>query len=185
MKKSIICTFIFTVGILWIIWDNLPNFEENIRIQFHAKHEKGLEFRVFYTENESQEFIEERGFRQWIEPNESKILFSFKTSKTHRLRLDFGEFPGELSIKNLEIIGDKRHKITPEQLDQYAKSGIDSTGIKNDEWIVYSKQIFPHIAFHIETSAKKQVDILYLIIVSILLFGIVFKILILNQPIIS
>ena len=72
----------------------LPNFEENIRIQFHAKHEKGLEFRAFYTENESQDFIEERGFRQWIEPNESKILFSFKTSKIHRLRLDFGEFPG-------------------------------------------------------------------------------------------
>jgi alginate O-acetyltransferase complex protein AlgJ len=176
MKKNIFTSFIVTCFSLFLLWNYLPVVEEPIVIRYNIKHQKSLELRAFYTQDATQDFVEYRGYRQLVEPNQEEIVFSFKTSSIYKLRLDFGEFPGKISLADVKIIGKNAYPINSQQLDQTARSGIDSTRIVSDNWIIYSNQVFPYIETLPMVNAKKYPDLLYLVLIALLLYGVFFKV---------
>jgi len=81
--------------------------DTNIRVTFHADSEKELNYQVFYTEDNSGHFNEPQSIKQIVSAGSNCVKIVVPAEKIGRFRLDFGQFPGEVNIKDLKISGDE------------------------------------------------------------------------------
>lgn len=79
----------------------------NIRVTFHADSEKEIQYQVFYTDDNSGHFNEPQSVKKVVPAGSNCVKIVVPAEKIGRFRLDTGEFPGNLTLKNINISGDE------------------------------------------------------------------------------
>ncbi|MGL5278342.1 MAG: alginate O-acetyltransferase AlgX-related protein [Cetobacterium sp.] len=184
-NKKIILLIISLIISLISFW-NLKEYLEinrDIKLQITLLNKKDMNFQIFYTQDVDKPFNEIESFRDKIlGKNEfQKLVLELKdVENLKKLRIDLGEAPGEIKIKEIKIIGDKKIFISPKDLIKFSKNHIEKEEVNKDTIILQSNQIDPYIILNndlIENKKNKEFDILQSItLISIIFFG-VFKLL--------
>lgn len=187
MKKNIRILLIITSLIVGLMmFETLKEhlvINKNIEFEITLLNKKDMNFQIFYTQELNKSFNENESFRKLIEGKNKFQTFKLElkdVKKIKRLRIDLGELPGEVIIKNIKIIGDKKILITPNELLKFSKHQIEKETIEKDGLVIKSKQEDPYIELNSELISNekyKKLDILQSItLVSITIFS-AFKIL--------
>lgn len=134
---------------LVILFKNIFLDYKNISVELSVKHEKSINFQTFYTEEIGEYFNENKSIRQFNSSvnNEFQIIsFDLKNVKNLvGLRIDLGEQPENIWIKNIKILGQKKIEITPEKLIDYSMNEIQEKKLENESVKLYSDKYDPFI----------------------------------------
>ena len=168
-------SFILTSIFLLEIKDFIVE-KRDILIEVKISNEKKIKGQIFYTERLKDNFNEKESFRKDIEASEKfqNIVFDLKNvEKLEKLRIDFGEYPQLIKIKEIKIIGKKEIIISVDQILKFSANQLDSKEIKNGELYIYSNQADPFIILDsnlIQNESKINLDVLLLISIGIVSF---------------
>lgn len=134
---------------LVILFKNIFLDYKNISVELSVKHEKSINFQTFYIEEIGEWFNENKSIRQFNSSanNEFQIIsFDLKNvKKLVGLRIDLGEQPENIWIKNIKILGQKKIEITPEKLIDYSMNEIQEKKLENESVKLYSDKYDPFI----------------------------------------
>ena len=79
--------------------------EKFYTLAFESTCDKDLEYQVFYSTSKNGGFHEETSIRQMVSKGNQAVKFTINARKIYNLRLDFGSFPGKVTVKNLRLVG--------------------------------------------------------------------------------
>lgn len=184
-NKRIILLVISLIISLISFW-NLKGYlkiNRDIKLQITLLNKKDMNFQVFYTQDINKPFNEIESFRDKILGKNKFQKFELKLKDIEnlkKLRIDLGEAPGEIIIKDIKIIGDKKIVIFPEDLIKSSKNDVEKEEIKKEMIILSSNKIDPYIILNnklIENKKIKEFDILQSITLIIIIFFGIFKLL--------
>lgn len=166
---------------LVILFKNIFLDYKNISVELSVKHEKSINFQIFYTEEIGEYFNENKSIRQFNSSvnNEFQIIsFNLKNVKNLvGLRIDLGEQPENIWIKNIKILGQKKIEITPEKLIVYSMNEIQEKNLENESIKLYSDKYDPFIILKnsdIRNMQREIINYKAFISVYILLFILVY-----------
>ena len=145
--KIILMCLLISLTIFWGVKKYINVFK-NIRIEIDLMVQKDLDFQLFYTQDLNKNFNETESIKTKIEasPGFKKIYFDLKkVEKIEKLRIDLGEFPGELSIKIIKISGNKKIELNPKTILNFFKNEIENMKIVNNRLLVSSNSKDPYI----------------------------------------
>lgn len=113
MKKKLIFLIVSFLIAISLFFSLKKCFGEknDIELKIDLKLEKDIIFQTFFTQSKDINFNEKDSLRQKIKGNShfQKISVDLKNvNKLEKLRLDFGEYPGEVYIKSIKIQGEKK-----------------------------------------------------------------------------
>ena len=104
--------------------------DTNIRVTFHADSEKDIQYQVFYTDDYSGNFNGPQSIKQVVPAGSNCVKIVVPTEKIGRFRLDTGEFPGNLTLKNIKVSGDETIEFT--NFDNYKYVNIKEHTVNED-----------------------------------------------------
>lgn len=177
IKKFLIYLFSFILTSIFIL--EIKEFiseKRDILVEVKISNEKKIKGQIFYTERLKDNFNEKESFRKDIEASEKfqNIVFDLKNvEKLEKLRIDFGEYPQLIKIKEIKIIGKKEIIISVDKILKFSSNQLDSKEIKNGELYIYSNHVDPFIVLDsnlIQNEPKLSLDILLFISVGIVSF---------------
>lgn len=102
----------------------------NIRVTFHAESEKDIDYLAFYTADNSHWFNGKEMVKQMVEAGSNDVEIILPAEKVEHFRLDFGQYPGTVTIKDIKIIGDETIEIN--NFDKYTYYKVDSHRTNED-----------------------------------------------------
>lgn len=166
-------TISLTVIVLWLttsLWIN----NRLIVIKFASLAEKDIQYQIFYTESDSQNFNEHQSVSQNVKSGYQKVKFVLPIDKIVKFRLDIGRQPEKIIISGLKING--RHKILPDY-NEFHQNQIDKLIIKGRRLHIESMHDDPFLIYKkpLNLLGKIQVDWCRFIIVSTLTFLLMYK----------
>ncbi len=62
---------------------------------------------IFYTTEQNEHFNEKKSVKKSVTPEDKHLEIVIPEEKIYKFRLDFGSNPGQLELKNVEIIADQ------------------------------------------------------------------------------
>lgn len=151
IKKNLIYLFSFILTSIFIL--EIKEFiveKRDILVEVKISNEKKIKGQIFYTERLEDNFNEKESFRKDIEASEKfqNIIFNLKNvKKLEKLRIDFGEYPHLIKIKEIKVIGKKEIIISVDKILKFSSNQLDSKEIKNGELYIYSNNVDPFIVF--------------------------------------
>lgn len=166
---------LLTVAILWFtasLWLN-----KVITVSFVSQTAKDIEYQVFYTEAKGQHFNQLQSVKQDVKSGTRNVEILLPIEKIINFRLDIGKNgskPGKVIISDLKISGLKNveidaSKFKQNQIDKFAwhKGIITLVSKQGDPYLQYRKEL--------NLSGKIQIDWYQLIILSVLIFLLMYK----------
>ena len=130
--NKIFTIFIISIVIALIATAASYNYwhDTNIRVTFHSDSEKELNYQVFYAEDNSGRFNASQSVRQIVEAGSNCVKIVLPSEHVTRVRLDFGQIPNKVTIKNFKISGDNTVEFT--NFDNYKYNQINSHTTNED-----------------------------------------------------
>lgn len=181
-KNKKIMLLIISLIISLISFWNLKEYfiiTKDINLEINLLNKKDMNFQVFYTQDLNKNFNEIESFRTKIVGKNDFQIYKLNlkgVENLKKLRVDLGERPEEIVIKNIKIIGDKKIIISPKDLVKSLRNDIEKEEIKKDTIILSSNKNDPYIVLDsklIENEKIKEFDILQSItLISVIFFGV-------------
>ena len=130
--NKIFTNFIISIVIALIATATSYNYwhDTNIRVTFHADNDKDINYQLFYMDENSKWFNEPQSVKQIVEAGSSSVKIVLPTENVTRVRLDFGQIPNKVTIKNFKISGNKTIEFT--DFDKYNYNQINSHTTNKD-----------------------------------------------------
>lgn len=150
MKKKLIFLIVSFLIAISLFFSLKKCFGEknDIELKIDLKLEKDIIFQTFFTQSKDINFNEKDSLRQKIKGNShfQKISVDLKNvNKLEKLRLDFGEYPGEVYIKSIEIQGEKKINIKLSDMLRFRKNQIEELSLDNNILKIKSNLVDPYI----------------------------------------
>lgn len=134
---------------LAILFKNIFLSYKNISVELNVKHQKSINFQIFYTEEIGEYFNENKSIRQFSNSLNNELqTINFDLNNVKNLvglRIDLGEQPENIWIKNIKILGQKKIEIAPEKLIDYSMNEIQEKNLENENVKLYSDKYDPFI----------------------------------------
>lgn len=132
-------------------------YSSKVIISFGTKNETGFDYQIFYTSSPSAHFSGEKSVRQWTGKGYHILTFELPTYRLERLRIDFGNYPGKVSISHINVKGSKLkvlgdfNKFVPRYISGYKNNGVslEIESHENDPQIVYREPLHIHSKLHV------------------------------------
>ncbi len=141
-----------------------------IEVEFLAKGtgDSSIAFQVFYTETDGEKFNGNKVVTQKAVLNSDyrKVKLLLPVKYIERFRLDVGTVPGNITIKNLKIKGDKTVYLLQGKTDVHPNQ-IDSYKIENDILELNSSQKDPYFIWKRPLKLKHGIEIDGLLLFSV------------------
>ena len=77
------------------------------KVIFDSTVQKNIVFQVFYTLTPKENFNEKHSAKFSVSPGSRRVLINIQEPHISRFRFDFGGYPGEVTIKNLQLAGSR------------------------------------------------------------------------------
>lgn len=150
MKKKLIFLIVSFLIAISLFFSLKKCFGEknDIELKIDLKLEKDIIFQTFFTQSKDINFNEKDSLRQKIKGNShfQKISVDLKNvNKLEKLRLDFGEYPGEVYIKSIKIQGEKKINIKLSDMLRFRKNQIEELSLDNNILKIKSNLVDPYI----------------------------------------
>ena len=160
------CIVLYFTSVLWL--------NKNIVVSFNANAEKDIQYQVFYTEDNGQNFDEKQSVKKKVKTGKQRIAIVLPIQKILNFRLDIGSVPGEVIISDLQAMGSRTLRLDYSEFNQ---RNIDKYEVKNNKLYVTSYQEDPYLPYRIKLNlpAGYHLDWFRLIIISILAFLLMYK----------
>ena len=137
--------------------------EKAVRVSFTSQAAQPIDYQVFYTASPDRSFNPEEKVTQNIKAGKQQVNILIPSAKVLRFRLDLGQFPQEVTLSDLKVIGDKT--VVMGKLSDFILHQIDSSKQDGKFFRLTSNQQDPYLIYKspLNLSAKRQVRIDYYI----------------------
>lgn len=137
--------------------------EKAVRVSFTSQAAQPIDYQVFYTASPDRSFNPEEKVTQNIKAGKQQVNILIPSAKVLRFRLDLGQFPQEVTLSDLKVIGDKT--VAMDNLSDFILHQIDSSKQDGKFFRLTSNQQDPYLIYKspLNLSAKRQVRIDYYI----------------------
>lgn len=137
--------------------------EKAVRVSFTSQAAQPIDYQVFYTASPDRSFNPEEKVTQNIKTGKQQVNILIPSAKVLRFRLDLGQFPQEVTLSDLKVIGDKT--VVMGKLSDFILHQIDSSKQDGKFFRLTSNQQDPYLIYKspLNLSAKRQVRIDYYI----------------------
>lgn len=104
MKKNLhLSAILFLASILIFVLRSLFFCSHPISVQFEVETQKNLRWQVLWTDRSDLTFNQSQSANKNTQSGTSKVEIKLPVTTIHKLRLDPGSYPGEVTIKNLRL----------------------------------------------------------------------------------
>lgn len=119
---------------------------EHVVVTFTATLDKDINFQVFYTDEEGADYAEETSVKQAATPGTENYSIVLPAKHIYRFRLDFGEYPGKVAIKDIHLAGSQTADLN--DFSRYDTNQIKDIVISEDGSLSFTSEEFdPYIAY--------------------------------------
>ena len=145
--------------------------EKAVRVSFTSQADRRVAYQVFYTTSQERSFNSEEKVTHDVEAGKQQVRILLPVEKILRFRLDLGQFPQEVTLSDLKVIGDKT--VVMGKLSDFILHQIDSSKQDGKFFRLTSNQQDPYLIYKspLNLSAKRQVRIDYYIFFIILVIS--------------
>ena len=136
---------------------------KGVSVSFTSQAQRLVAYQVFYTTSQERSFNSEEKVTHDVEAGKHKVEIFIPIEKMLRFRLDLGQFPQEVTLSDLKVIGDKT--VAMDNLSDFILHQIDSSKQDGKFFQLTSNQPDPYIIYKspVNLQAKWQVRIDYYI----------------------
>ena len=144
---------------------------KGVSVSFTSQAQRLVAYQVFYTTSQERSFDSEEKVTHDVEAGKHKVEIFIPIEKMLRFRLDLGQFPQEVTLSDLKVIGEKT--VAMETLSDFTLHEIDSSKQDGKFFQLTSNQPDPYIIYKspVNLQAKWQVRIDYYIFFIILVIS--------------
>ena len=137
--------------------------EKGVLVSFTSQAAQPIDYQVFYTASPDRSFNPEEKVTQNIKAGKQQVNILISSAKVLRFRLDLGQFPQEVTLSDLKVIGDRT--VAMDKLSDFILHQIDSSKQDGKFFQLTSNQPDPYIIYKspVNLQAKWQVRIDYYI----------------------
>ena len=137
--------------------------EKGVSVSFTSQAQRLVAYQVFYTTSQERSFNSEEKVTHDVEAGKHKVEIFIPIEKMLHFRLDLGQFPQEITLSDLKVIGDKT--VAMDNLSDFILHQIDSSKQDGKFFRLTSNQQDPYLIYKspLNLSAKRQVRIDYYI----------------------
>ena len=115
-------------------------------ISFHSISNVPIDYQIFFTTQENEEFNEINSVHKLIKRGRNNVLIGLPYEKIYKLRLDFGQFPGKVTISNLKFTSNHGvHEF--KDYTQFKLINIDSHDFDYNKLTIISDNQDPQLLF--------------------------------------
>lgn len=119
---------------------------EHVVVSFTANLNKDIDFQVFYTDNEQADYAEETSVKQTATPGMNNYSIVLPAKRIYRFRLDFGEYPGNVMIKDIRLAGSQN--VDFNDFSQFDTNQMENIVINEDGSLSFTSEEFdPYMAY--------------------------------------
>lgn len=171
-QKSYIRCFVAGFLTLIVLWASSAVWlSGDITVSFNSKSTKDIDYQVFYTDKKGQSFNATQSQKMKVKAGAQNVSFILPIEKLVLFRLDFGNFPQEVTISNLTIKGVK--SIKPDYND-FNFNQINKYNISNDGLTIVSNQQDPYIFYKNPLNLRSDIKPDVLVLLVLLIFSFMF-----------
>ncbi len=99
--------------------------------------DKGIDYQIYYTTKDVPSFSEDKTFKISAQSENSPFKnYYYELLEDNEIidfRIDFGVEPGDVTIKNLKLLGDKTYEFSPNDIVSGFNTDVESYVINGDE----------------------------------------------------
>ena len=149
-------------------------------MDLYLKQSKDIELQIFYADEINKEFSEENSVKISSLKTEKikKIPINLNIKKLEKIRIDFGEQPGDFVIEKIAIKGKSKAELKAGEILNSSMSQIETKNITDKEITLKSNGEDPFIVFvgdKIPNKSIKSFDLFLISTTLILIYFIIYK----------
>ncbi|MBP5343790.1 MAG: hypothetical protein J6Y85_01775 [Alphaproteobacteria bacterium] len=120
--------------------------EKNIYVSFNQGTDTDVKYQVFYTLSEEENFNESHSVRSQAEAMDSEVKIHIPETHISKFRLDPGTAPGQVTISNLKLLGDKEIELDDFNEFRYSPD-VEDKIIENNKITIISNKRDPYMVY--------------------------------------
>ncbi len=169
--KHIILLILLTGLVLFLTKGFWLVAQKGVFVSFISQAKNPINYQVFYTSSENRPFNSQEKITQNVPAGKQNVKIMIPADKVLRFRLDLGQFPQEVTISDLKVMG--KQTFTLDKLSDFILHQIDTSRQQENAFQFFSNQPDPYIIYKspLNLSAKWQLKIDYYILFIIAVIG--------------
>ena len=169
--KHIILLILLTGLVLFLTKGFWLVAQKGVFVSFISQAKNPINYQVFYTSSENRPFNSQEKITQNVPAGKQNVKIMIPADKLLRFRLDLGQFPQEVTISDLKVMG--KQTFTLDKLSDFILHQIDTSRQQENAFQFFSNQPDPYIIYKspLNLSAKWQLKIDYYILFIISVIG--------------